>query len=102
MRIEEKQLLSIRIPQSEIRNKKPPGASSHAGRKPQENHPLYPVTAFPPAVIEGNCYAVSSDASTLAPRCSEKAFGGRPSAFSLFLPQTARASKSPVAFRRES
>jgi hypothetical protein len=39
---------------------------------------------FPAAAIQGNCYAVSSDALTLAKRCSEKASSVQPSAFSFF------------------
>src|SRR5437764_353590 len=71
---------AIRIPHSAI--KKPPGASSHAGRKPQENHPTYPLAAFPTRP-RGNCYAVSSDARRAPQSCSKKAVSTQPSAFSL-------------------
>ena len=59
--------------------KKPPGALSLT---PGGNHRrtihFTPWPRFPAAAIEGNCYAVSSDAGTLAPRCSKKIVNREP------------------------
>lgn len=53
-------------------SKKPPGALSPRRAETTGEPSTLPLTAFPRRGHRGNCYAVSSDARRLAPRCSKK------------------------------